>query len=61
MSILPSGMCKAQLDSGEFVECFKECEIQGTALYMIYPARLGQPANSRKFIERIVQWSETRR
>ncbi|MCJ8314976.1 MAG: hypothetical protein HRU38_22915, partial [Saccharospirillaceae bacterium] len=61
MSILPALMCKKELASGEFVECLKDYEIQNTALYMIYPARSGQPANSRKFIARIMQWAELRR
>jgi len=61
LSILPDTMVEKGLASGELVQCLKGLDVHKTALYLIYPSRVGQAANVKEFVERLLAWFEFKR
>ena len=58
-TIMPIGMVKEQLNSGELVQIAQDVELTDSEIYLVYPSRVGQPAKLKVFIDSLVKWGES--
>lgn len=58
-AIMPVGMVKQQLQTGELVQIAEGVELTDSEIYLVYPSRQGQPAKLRVLIESLVNWGQS--
>lgn len=58
IALLPSFVCKKEIQSGELVELFTHFTLPKLNFYLLYPSRKHTPPKLTKFIEFMVKWFE---
>ncbi|KZN28996.1 hypothetical protein N480_09515 [Pseudoalteromonas luteoviolacea S2607] len=57
-AIMPIGMVKDKIASGEFVQIASDITLTDSVIYLVYPSRVGQPAKLKAFLDMMVSWGE---